>query len=124
VVANDLAQVGRQDIDIDTGAPHGKSDAEADPFTTSSCSSSEPVKPSFHFHNFNPERIPQSSADAVPSEGPFIPCTLHALFAFENVFVESGGPEQTRLCPQVADVVCATVFQRNQVVHFYVDLVA
>jgi hypothetical protein len=29
MVANDLAEVGCQDIDIDTGALHGKSDAEA-----------------------------------------------------------------------------------------------
>jgi len=43
---------------------------------------------------------------------------------FEDVFVESSGPGQARLGPQVADVVCAAVFQRNQVVDFYVGLVA
>jgi hypothetical protein len=74
---------------------------------------------SFHFNHFNPERIPISHEAMlcrrkVHSSRAYV--TLYLVF--ENVFVEGGGPRQTRLCPQVADVVCAAVFQRNQMVDF------
>ena len=85
----------------------------------------QPRKTSFHLHNFNPECIPISHQPMLRRRKVYPSCAHFALYlVFENVFVDRGGPGQVRLCSQVADVVCAAVFQRNQVVDFYVDLVA